>query len=117
MAKNEEAPRGAGQPQDRDAWVSDLKITDDKAMALIVLRLATEVHDFALSSGVASHSVKDQLSLVFGVLNSHLADFVSVTPVVAVDASDFAAIRVGFSPEGYRRIAIAAKDRVADAVD
>lgn len=117
MTRNEEAPRGAGLSQDKDAWVSDLKITDDEAMSLIVLSLATERHELALARGILSRLVEHQLPLVFGILNGNPGDLLDVVPVPASGASCIAAVHIRFSQEGYRRLAEAAKDRVAGTVD
>lgn len=96
--------------------VSKLHI-DDESMGLIVRSLALECHDFALLSGIPSHSVEDQLPLVFSVINSHGGDLLNISDVPAAKASDIAAIRVSFSNKGYLRLARAAKNRVAGAVN
>lgn len=96
--------------------VSDLEINDE-AMGLIVFGLARECHEFALSRGIASHSVEDQLPLVFSVLGSNMSDLLDVRDVVTGDATCLAALNIGFSDEGYRRLADTAKDRMAGAVD
>jgi hypothetical protein len=92
--------------------VSALKINNE-SMDLIVRSLALEAHDFALSNGITSHSVEDQLPLVFSVLNSHLSDILDIRDVPAGDATSLAGISIRFSNEGYRLLASAAKDRVA----
>jgi len=99
-----------------DEWVSDLKI-NDKAVSRIALGLAGECHNLALARGVTGGAVKDHLPLVFSVLDGRIGDLLLVSPVSTGCASELAAIRIGFCPLGYRRIAEAAKDRVADAID
>lgn len=99
-----------------DAWVSDLKVSDHEAVSRIVFGLARECHEFALSSGIPSHSVEDQLPLVFGVLNGNTGNLLDARVVPASGAADLAALRIDFSPEGYRFLAEAAKDRMAGAV-
>ncbi|KIN75512.1 hypothetical protein [Sulfitobacter guttiformis] len=96
--------------------VSELHI-DNKSVGLIVRSLAVECHDFAVLSGIPSHSVEHQLPLVFGVLDSHGSDLLNVSDIPAVNTSDIAAIHISFSNEGYLSLARAAKNRVADAAD
>ena len=96
--------------------VSELKINDE-SMNLIVRGLALEAHDFALSSGIPSHSVEHQLPLVFGVLDCYRSHLLDIQDVVAVNASSLPGLSIRFSDEGYRLLASAAKDRVASAVD
>lgn len=92
--------------------VSELHINDE-AMLLIVRGLALEAHDFAASCGIPHGSVEDQPPLAFSVLDSHLNDLLEVRNVPATGTPYIAAIRIGFSNEGYRLAAQAAKDRVA----
>lgn len=94
---------------------SELQINDE-AMGPIVLGLALECHEFALASGIPSQSVDDQLPLVFGVLDRHLRDILNIRNVPAVGTSCLSGLRIGFSDEGYRLTAKAAKDRMANAV-
>lgn len=94
-----------------EAWLSELQVNSE-AMSLVALRLAGEVHEFAAARGIAQGSVEDHLPFVLGVICDHLADFILVGPVVASGASGLTC-RVGFVPEVYRRIAEAAKDRLA----
>lgn len=96
--------------------VSKLKF-DDESMRLIVLSLAREVHHFALSRGIASHSVEHQLPLVFSILDSKASYLIDTSDVVTGEASCIAAVRIAFSDKGYRLLACAAKDRVANIVD
>lgn len=114
--QNETAPREAGPQQGPDTWVSELEINDE-AMRLVVFGLARECHEFALARGIPSHSVEDQLPLVLGVLDGRAGNLLDCSPVAASGASDIAGIRIGFSPVAYRRLAEAAKDRVAGAID
>ncbi|MFA7647851.1 MAG: hypothetical protein WCY15_12855 [Phenylobacterium sp.] len=95
---------------------SELKF-DNEAVGLIVLGLALEAHEFALARGIPSHSIDDKLPLVFGVLDGHLSHLLDVRDVPARDTSCLAALSIGFSDEGYRLLAAAAKDRVANAID
>lgn len=95
--------------------VSELKF-DNEAMGLIVLGLALEVHEFALARGIPSHSVDHQLPLVFGVLDGNLSHLLDARDVPALDASCLAALSIGFSDKGYRLLADAAKDRVANSI-
>lgn len=96
--------------------VSELPF-DDEAMNLIVFGLAREVHEFALGRNIPSHSIESQLPLVLGELDDKLGDLLDIRDIPAGDTSCLAGLRIGFSDEGYRRIANAAKDRVADTVD
>jgi len=102
--------------EERPMKVSELEI-NDKSMGLIVRSLALEVHKFCLSSGVFSHSVEDQLPLVFSVLDRHLSDLIDFCDIPAGGASGFAGLVIRFSEKGYRTIAEAAKNRVTDLVD
>jgi hypothetical protein len=95
--------------------VSELKF-DDEAMGFIVRGLALEAHEFALARGVFSHSVDHQLPLVFGILNGKLSHLLDLRDVPAGGASCLAAIRIGFSDEGYRLLADAAKDGAASPI-
>jgi hypothetical protein len=95
--------------------VSELQI-DDESMRLIVRSLSLEAHDFTLGSGIAGHSVDDQLPLVFGVIDSHLSNLLDAGDIATPDATSLAVVRIGFSDEGYGLLARAAKDRVADSV-
>lgn len=95
--------------------VSELKF-DNEAMGLIVRGLALEAYEFALASGIPSHSVDDQLPLVFGVLERDLGHLLDMRNVPARSTSDLAALSTGFSDRGYRLLADAAKDRVANSI-
>lgn len=99
-----------------DHWVSQLQINDEGFEALM-LGIARECHEFALSRGIPSHSIEDQLPLVFGVFNGDFRDLLDIREVPAVGASCLASVTVRFSPEGYRRAAEAAKNRVANPID
>lgn len=96
--------------------VSELQVNDE-AVRLVVFSLALEAHHFALTRGLLSQSVEHQLPLVLGIIDSHLSDLLNVVSVPAVRASDIAAVRVGFSQEGYRLAAEAAKNGVDDTID
>lgn len=98
-------------------FVSELQVSDDKSIGLIVLSLARECHDFALSSGIPSHSVDHQLSLVFCILSRYASHLLNFRDVVAGDAPGLASLEIGFSDKGYLFLASAAKDRVAKAID
>ena len=101
---------------DRDAWVSGLKI-DDEGIRAIMFGLASECHEFAASRGIPSKAIEDQLTLVLDVLSDLGRDLIDCRPVPAGGASCLAAMTIGLSPEGYRRVASAAKDRIARSVD
>ena len=92
--------------------VSQLKFNDE-SVRLIMGSLALECHHFAASRGVSHQAVDHELNLDLGVLDSQLGDLFHVVHVPAVDASCLASIRIAFSNEGYRRLADAAKDRMA----
>ena len=100
---------------DLEVFLSGLRLGDE-AIGLIVHRLASECHQFAVAYGIPSQSVKSQLGLVLDVLNGYLPDMFRFGPVVASGASGLA-MHIAFNPETYRLVAQAAKDRVADAVD
>jgi len=102
--------------KERPMKLSQLEI-NDKSMGLIVRSLALEVHKFCLSSGILSHSVEDQLPLVFSVLDRNFSDLIDFCDIPAGDASGFAGLVIRFSEKGYRTIAEAAKNRVTDLVD
>lgn len=95
--------------------ISELQV-NDKSVALIVRSLALEVHNFATSRGIPSHSVEDQLPLVFSVVDSHLSDLLDFRDIPAGDTTSLAGISIGFSDEGYRLAARAAKDGVAGVI-
>lgn len=97
--------------------VSELQVGDDKTMGLIVLNLARECHEFALSRGIPSHSVDHQLGLVFSILGSHSSHLLNIIDVPTAGTSSLAGLSIGFSDEGYRLLAGAAKDRMANSVD
>ena len=92
--------------------VSQLKFNDE-SVRLIVGSLALECHHFAASCGISHQTVDHELSLDLGVLDGQIGDLFHIINVPAVDASCLASIRIAFSNEGYRRLADAAKDRVA----
>jgi hypothetical protein len=91
--------------------VSDLKLNDE-SVSLIILSLALECHNFAVSRGIPSHSVESQLHLVGDVFTRYSDHLLDVVSVLTPDAPSLAAINVRFSNEGYGRIAGAAKDRI-----
>ena len=99
-----------------DQWVSELEVNNE-SIGLLVLGIARECHDLALSRGIPSHSVEDQLPLVFSVFDSNLRDLLRFREIPAAGTPCLAAIAMTFSPEGYRRAASAAKDRMANSVD
>ncbi|WP_375553366.1 hypothetical protein [Roseovarius mucosus] len=99
-----------------DHWVSKLQLNNEGFTALM-LGIAGECHEFALSRGIPSHSVEDQLPLVFGVFDGDFRDLLDIREVPTRDASGLASVSIGFSPEGYRRAAEAAKNRVANPID
>ncbi|WP_424975287.1 hypothetical protein [Dinoroseobacter sp. S124A] len=90
---------------------------NDESVRLVVLSLARECHDFAISCGIASHSVEHQLELVLGIIDSHRSDLLDVRDVPALNTTDIAAIRIGFSDEGYLLLAEAAKDRLTNSLN
>lgn len=96
--------------------VSELQI-NDKSMMLIVRSLTFEAHNFALSRGITSHSIQDQLPFVLGIINGHAGDLLDIRDVPTRDATCLAAIRISFSDGGYRLRARAAQDGVANAVN
>jgi hypothetical protein len=99
----------------------DLDVTalplNDESVRLIVHSLALECHEFALSCGILSRSVESQLKLVGRAFSDYGNDLLQVRHVPTTDASCVASIVIGFSNEGYRRVARAAKNRVAHSVD
>lgn len=121
----EKAPHGAGpgggeagRPMSlSDGMISKLKVGDGEAIRLVALGLAAECHEFALSREIASESVEHHLPFVFGIFEGNLCDLIRVVPVATCCATDIGAVRIEFCPEGYRRLAEAAKDRMADAID
>ena len=96
--------------------ILELKV-DDEGVREIVLGLARECHDFAATRDVTHLSVEEYLPFVFGELDGKLGDLFDVSDVPAVDTPDIATISIRFSDEGYRRLAEAAKDRVARSID
>ena len=96
--------------------VSDLALNDE-SVSLMIHSLALECHEFALASGILSHSVEDHLPLVFSVLDGNSGDLLDFVSVITPDAPCIASLTVRFSDEGYAMAARAAKDRMANAVD
>lgn len=102
-------------PADDDAALSQIQV-NDKTVVLIAVCLASKCHDLALARGVTGHSVQNHLPLILDVIADDSHNLIRLVPVVATVASDIAAFRLSFDPEGYRRAAQAAKDRMANAV-
>lgn len=99
-----------------DLDVSGLEINSE-VVTLIVLSLALETHNFALSRGIPSVSVESQLELVFGVLDCKISDLLDFGNVAAIDATCVGGISVRFSNIGYRSVALATKNAMAVAFD
>lgn len=99
-----------------DDWVSQLEFNDE-SVSLIVRRLALECHEFAVARDISGSSVEDHLSLVLDVLDGNLGGIMRFEDIPATGAGDICGLAIRFSSEGYRRLADAAKDRMAGAVD
>lgn len=100
----------------RDEEIAGLEVNDE-TMRLVVLGLAAEVQEFALSRGIAGSTVEAQLELILREFEGDLGGLLDIREVPAVGATDIAALSVRFSAEHYRRLASAAKDRVAGTLD
>lgn len=98
------------------ADISEIQFNDE-SMLLIVFGIALECHDFALSRGISSHSVEDQLPLVFSVLDGHLSCLLNISDIATVGTTSVAGLTICFSNEGYRFLTDTAKNRVADSID
>jgi hypothetical protein len=96
--------------------VSELQINAE-AMMLIVRSLAVETHNLAASRGIAHGSVDDQLPLVLGIIDSSPSYLLAIRDVPTSDTACLAAVSIRFSDKGYRLLAPAAKDRVANSAD
>ena len=98
------------------AEVAAIKVNGE-GIRFLMLCLAREVHEFAVSRDISHGAVEDQLPFVFGELNRNLGDILDIRCVPARDASSLSTLNIHFSYPTYRRVALAAKDRAAGVVD
>ena len=96
--------------------IVELEINDESVLR-IVLGLALECHEFVARSGVTDHSVQQYLPMVLGVLDRNAGDLLDCVEVSTLGASDLSALQISFSEEGYRSLAVAAKDVVAGSIN
>lgn len=99
-----------GSAPGSDEWLSELEVNNETIL-LVAGRLAAELEDFAAASGVSGCLVEPQLANACDVLSGNFHDLILVGPIVTGGTSALS-IRIGFNPQGYRRIAEAAKDFV-----
>ena len=99
-----------------DAWVSDLEVNDE-SMRAIMFGIAVECQELPALRHIPSETVQLKLGVFFGEFDSRQYGIIEVSPVPAEHTADILALRIGFSPAGYRRLAEAAKDWMARAAD
>lgn len=90
---------------------------DDEGIRLVLHGLAREVYDAAPFHGVPDVPIEEKLCLVLGALGGDFDGLIEVGVVPTGNATDLWSLRVGFSNEGYRRLARTAKDRMAGSID
>ena len=100
---------------DGDAWVADLDFNDE-SVSLLMERLARELDEFVALESVLHADVEEPLGFVLDIPEGNIRDPLDVRKVVASGTPGFA-LHIGFSPEGYRRLAEAAKNCMRPAID
>lgn len=91
-----------------DERVSELAVSDE-AVATMADLLALELESFTVAHRVLEASVQSQLSLGLDIFPRGHPEIMEIGPVVTGGAADLAVV-APFSPEAYRRAAIAAQD-------